>query len=188
MISAAINALSSSSGLCFGYGSRWCRLRYLCLLEFLRGFRITDFFRVEVYDVDPHIMLHFAFPQVVQMGTPLAILFQVVSHMLGQKNVPGVPAIHHSLRQIDSSARYIGTIVHVGNSAHRSAVDSHAHPQLRVAPQCLAHLQRTGNWRVRRGRKNQRHSIASRQSRQFTSGLGCAERIGFPNNLVERMQ
>jgi len=171
-----------------GYGNRRRCLRLLCLLEFLRGLRVTQFIRVEVYDVDPHIMLHFAFPEVVQMGTPLAILFQVVSYMLGQKNVSRVPAIHHSLRQIDSRARYIGAIVHIGNSAHRSAMDSHANPQLRVAPQRFAHLQRTGNGRVRCGRKNQRHSIASRQSRQFTSGLGYTKQIGFPNNLVERMQ
>ena len=34
------------------------------------------------------------------MGTPLPILFKVVRHMLGQKNVSGVPAIHHSLGQL----------------------------------------------------------------------------------------
>ena len=60
-------------------------------------------------------MLHFAVAQVVQMGTPLAILFKVVRHMLGQKNVSGVSAIHHSLGQIDSRARYIGAIVHIGD-------------------------------------------------------------------------
>ena len=120
-------------------------------------FRVAQFLSVEIDDVDTHIMLHFAFAQVVQMGTPLAILFKIVGHMLGEKNVSGVSAIHHSLRQVDSSARYIRTVVHVGNTAHRSAVDSHAHPQLRVASQRIAHLQRTGNRCVRRGRKNQGH-------------------------------
>src|SRR5205814_3960748 len=187
-IAAAAGAAWSSSGLCFRYGSHWCCLRYLCLPEFLWHFRVTQFIRVEVYDVDAHIMLHLAFPQVVQMGTPLAILFQVVSHMLGQKNVPSVPAIHHSLRQVDSRARYIGAIVHIGNSAHRSAVDSHAHPQLRLAPQRFAHSQCTGNWRVRCGRKNQRHSIAGWQASQVASSIGGTERIRFPNNLVERVQ
>jgi hypothetical protein len=57
-----------------------------------------------------------------------------------------------------------------------------------VASQRFAHLQRTGNWRVGHGRKNQRHSIASRQARQFTSDLGSTERIRFSNNLVERMR
>ena len=133
-------------------------------------------------------MLHFAFAQVVQMGTPLTILFKVVRHMLGQKNVSGVPAIHHSLGQVDSRARYIGAIIHIGNPADRSAVDSHAHPQLRMAPQCLANLYRAGNRCVRRGRKNQRHPIAGGQARQLASSIGCAERISFPNNLVERMR
>jgi hypothetical protein len=50
----------------------------------------------------------------VQMGTPLPILFKVVSHTLGQKNVSGVPAIHHSLGQVDSRSRDIGAIIHIG--------------------------------------------------------------------------
>ena len=133
-------------------------------------------------------MLHFAFAQVVQMGTPLTILFKVVRHMLGQKNVPGVPAIHHSLGQVDSRSRYIGAIIHIGNPADRTAVDSHAHPQLRMAPQCIANLYRAGNWGVRRCGKDQRHSVAGRQARQFASSIGCAERIGLPNNFIERMQ
>ena len=133
-------------------------------------------------------MLHFAFAQVVQMGTPLTILFKVVRHMLGQKNVSGVPAIHHSLGQVDSRSRYIGAIIHIGSPADRTAVDSHAHPQLRMAPQCIANLYRAGNWSVRRCCKDQRHSVAGRQARQFASSIGCAERIGSPNNFIERMQ
>jgi hypothetical protein len=60
--------------------------------------------------VDADIVFHFAFAQIVQMGTPLAILFQIVRHMLGEQNVPGIPAIHHSLRQVDSRSRHIGAI------------------------------------------------------------------------------
>ena len=131
--------------------------------------------RVEVNDVDPHTCFTSHSPKIMQMGAPLAILFQIVSHMLGQKNVSGISAIHHPLRHVDSRARNIGTFVHVGNTVHRSAVDSHPHPQLRVAPQCLTDFQRTGNRCVRRGRKNQRHPIASGQAHQLTSSFGCAE-------------
>ena len=35
---------------------------------------------------------------------PLAILFEVVSDVLRQKNVAGVAAIHHSLRHVNASA------------------------------------------------------------------------------------
>ena len=77
--------------------------------------------------MDTHIVLHFAFAQVMQMGTPLTILFQVVSHMFGQQNVSGIPAIHHSLRQVNSRPGYIGAIIHIGNAAYRTAMDSHAH-------------------------------------------------------------
>ena len=36
--------------------------------------------------------------------------------------------------------------------------------------------------------EDQRHSVAGRQSRQFSSSIGSAERIGLPNNFIERMQ
>jgi hypothetical protein len=57
-----------------------------------------------------------------------------------------------------------------------------------MAPQCIANLYRAGNWGVWRCRKDQRHSVARRQARQFASSIGCAERIGSPNNFIERMQ
>src|SRR6266852_4817071 len=64
--------------------------RHSCFLYWLPADRlpqalwylgVANLIRVKINDVDPHIMLHFAFPQVMQMGAPLAILFQVVSHM-----------------------------------------------------------------------------------------------------------
>jgi hypothetical protein len=133
-------------------------------------------------------MLHFALAQVVQMGTPLAILLKVISYMLGEKNVSSVPAIHHSLGQVDSGSRYVGTTTDVNHTTNRAAMDSHAHLQFRVAPQRLANLERARNGSVRSCRKDQRHSIAGRQVGQFASSIGCAEGIGSPNNFIERMQ
>jgi hypothetical protein len=57
-----------------------------------------------------------------------------------------------------------------------------------VASQCIANLYRAGNWSIRRCRKDQRHSVAGRQARQFAISIGCVERIGSPNNFIERMQ
>jgi hypothetical protein len=51
--------------------------------EFFWRIRVSKFFRVEIHDVQAHIVLYFAFAQIVQMGTPLPILFEVVSHTLG---------------------------------------------------------------------------------------------------------
>ncbi len=133
-------------------------------------------------------MLHFAFAQLVQMGAPLAILFKVVSHMLGQKNVSRVPAIHDPLRQVDTGPRNVRPIVHVGNAAYWTAVDSHAHLQFRMAPERITSLHRARNRGIRRCRKDQRHSVPGRQARQFASSIGGAEGIGSPNNFIERMQ
>ena len=49
------------------------------LLEFLRHFRIAVVFGVEIYDGDTNPMFHFAFAQIVQMGTlPMTILYKVI--------------------------------------------------------------------------------------------------------------
>jgi hypothetical protein len=39
----------------------------------------------------------------MQEWSPLLVFFQVFSDMLGQKNVSGIPAIHHSLGHIDAT-------------------------------------------------------------------------------------
>jgi hypothetical protein len=45
--------------------------------------------------------------------------------VFGQKNVPGVAAIHHSLRNVEPSAREIGPFVYIDHPANWPAVDSH---------------------------------------------------------------
>ena len=66
-------------------------------LELLGQLRITDFAVVKVGKADAHPMFHFAFAQVMEIGAPARILFEIICHMLGKKNVSGVAAIHHPL-------------------------------------------------------------------------------------------
>ncbi|MEO7168360.1 MAG: hypothetical protein ABI016_15175 [Chthoniobacterales bacterium] len=48
--------------------------------------------------------------------------------MLRKQDVPGVAAVHHSLRDVDSGAGHVDPLVRVGDLVDRSAVNSH--PQL----------------------------------------------------------
>jgi len=59
-------------------------------------------------------------------------LLQVIRHMLGQQNVPGIAAIHDSLRYIDASAGNVRLFIQVGNFADRTAVNPHPHPKFRM--------------------------------------------------------
>ena len=70
-------------------------------------------------------MLHFARTKIVQERSPLLVFFQIFSDVFGEKNVPGVAAIHHSLRHVKASAREIGSFVYIDHSANWPAVDSH---------------------------------------------------------------
>src|SRR5450432_448086 len=67
------------------------------LPEFLWNLRITNSVAVEVNNSDPNAMFHLAFAQVVQERLPIGVVFQVVRHVFGDKDVSGVAAIHHPL-------------------------------------------------------------------------------------------
>ena len=58
-------------------------------LELLGQLRIADFIGVEVADIDPDPMLHFACPQLVQKRSPTVMLFQIFGHMFGDEDVTG---------------------------------------------------------------------------------------------------
>ena len=60
-------------------------------------------------------VFHFAGAKIMQERTPLFVFFQVFGDMFGKKNVPGVAAIHHPLRHVETGAGQIGPI-----RSHRS--------------------------------------------------------------------
>ena len=55
---------------------------FLNRLQLLRQLRIADFAVVKVGKADAHAVFHFAFAQVMEIGAPARILFQVFRHML----------------------------------------------------------------------------------------------------------
>ena len=75
--------------------------------KLLRHFGIAHLLGIEIDHRDADSVLHFAFPQVVQMALPIAVLFHVLGQVFRNENVAGVAAIHHALRDIDSSSRNV---------------------------------------------------------------------------------
>ena len=75
--------------------------------------------------MDPRAVFDFALAQVMQVRLPLPVVLQVFRNALGEKNVPRIAAIHHPLRDVDSSSSNIGSIVNVSNLVDRATVNAH---------------------------------------------------------------
>jgi len=52
-------------------------------------------------------VLHLTLAKIVQIRLPVPVLGQIFRYMPGQKNMPGIAAIHDALRHVDSSAGHI---------------------------------------------------------------------------------
>jgi hypothetical protein len=105
-----------------------------------------------------------------------------------QKNVSGITAIQHSLRNIDPRTRYVRFLVNVGDSVDRTAVNSHPEPDARNILQCSANLERTPDWFFRTMEENQRYPIAGRHSDEFVPCFCSAETFATPHDLLQLLQ
>ena len=115
-------------------------------------------------------MLDLAFAQITQPRRPLPVLHQIIRHMLGEENVPGVAAIHHPLRHVDSGPGKIDAPSHVGHFAHGPAVNAHPDRNFRVLAERLGDLERAARWLFRAVMKDQRHPVAGRQPNELFVG------------------
>ena len=57
----------------------------------------------------------------------MPVLGEIFGDAFRKKNVSGIPAIHHALGDVDAGAGDVRSVVHIGHSADRSAVDPHPH-------------------------------------------------------------
>jgi len=68
----------------------------------------------------------------VQERPPPLVFFKILGNVFGEKNVPGVTAIHDSLRHVNPGAGETGSFIYIDNPADWSAVDSHPKLQARI--------------------------------------------------------
>ena len=54
-----------------------------------------------------HTVFHLKLADLMQERSPTGVFLQVLSHMLGEEDVPGIAAIHHPLRHVDAGARHV---------------------------------------------------------------------------------
>ena len=156
--------------------------------ELLRDLGIAETIFVEINNVQRQPMLHFALAQIVQARLPMPVLAQVLRHVRGQKNMPGIAAIQHSLRNIDSRTGYVRFLVNINDSVDRTAVNSHPQPDLRMILQRSANLERTPGRFFRTVEENERHPIAGGHSDEFSPCFCCSKTFGAPHELIQFLQ
>jgi len=92
---------------------------------------------------------------------------QIIRHVLGEENVPGVTAIHHPLRHVDARPGDVGAPAHVGHFAHWSAVNAHPHRKFRVLLERFGNLERAPGRFLRAVMEDQGHPVAGWQPNQL---------------------
>src|SRR5437870_2244471 len=118
----------------------------------------------------------------------MAVLFQILRHVLGNEDVAGITTIHHPLRDVDSSSRNIGTTTYVYHAANRAAMDPHAQLQLWVFAGGIANFQRTLHRGFGSVIEDERHTVTSRHGNEPTLCLRRAKVFGFANDLIKHVE
>ena len=130
-------------------------------------------------------MLHFRFPQIVQMLVPMPELFEVFGDVPGKQDVLGVATIHHPLGNVDAGAGNVGATTYVYHAANRAAVHAHAQFELGMLPGRATDLKGAFHRRFRCVVKNQRHPVAGRNCNQPMTRFRFAELFRAADNLVQ---
>src|SRR5436190_16585900 len=118
----------------------------------------------------------------------MAILFQILCHVLGDEDVAGIAAIHHPLRDVDSSSRNVCAATYVHYAADRSAMDPHAQFQLWVFADGTANFQRALHRGFGGVIEDERHTVTSRHGNEPTLCLRRAEMFSLADDLIKHVE
>ena len=159
-----------------------------CRHKSLRHFGIAKLGDVKVNHRNVGTVFHFGLTKIVQMFVPVAKLFQVFRHMLGNQNVLGITTIHHPLGNVDAGAGDVGASAHIHHTTNRAAVNTHPQFEFGMFFDRAANFQRTFHRRFRCVVKNQGHPIPSRNRNQPMVSFRFAELFGATDDLVQCLE
>src|SRR5438105_2408482 len=97
----------------------------------------------------------------------------------------GVPAIHHSLADIDSGPGDIHLVIEINHLIDRAAVNSHPQLDMRLTAQRLTDFERATHRLFRAAEKKQHHAVPGGQTNQFSTGFRIPETFCSANNSIE---
>src|SRR5260370_4501707 len=97
----------------------------------------------------------------------------------------GVPAIPHSLADVDSGPGNIHLVIDINHLVDRAAVNSHPYLDMRMTVQSLTDFERATHRLFRAAEKKQHHAVPSWQTNQFSTGFRIPETFCSANNSIE---
>src|SRR5881275_326461 len=149
---------------------------------------VAEIVLVEINQVQSQPVLNLTLAQIVQIRLPVPVLNQIFRYMPGQKNMPGIAAIHDALRHVDPRSGDVRLVINIGDLIHWAAV--HSHPQLDMGMllQCSADLERTSHRLFRTVEEKERHPVSGRHPDQSTPCFGGPKTFGASYNSVEFLQ
>ena len=156
--------------------------------ELLRGLGIAKIIFVEVKEVQAQAVLHLTLAQIVQVRLPVPVFSQIFRHVPGQKNMPGIAAIQHPLRHIDSSPSKVCFVVHIGDPIDRATVNAHPHLNMLMILQGPANLESTSHRFFRAMEEQERHPVAGWHSDEFAACFRRPETFGVSDDLIQFLE
>src|SRR5438128_8249232 len=157
-------------------------------LEFVRKMWVAEIVFVEINQVQPQPVLYLTLAEIVQVRLPVPVLGQIFRYMPGQKNMPGIAAIHDALRHVDPRSGDVRPVVNIGDLIHWAAVHSHPQLDMRMLLQCSADLQRTSHRLFRTVEEKERHPVSGRHPDQFTFCFGGPKTFGASYDLIQLLE
>src|SRR5206468_7659287 len=145
-------------------GALLTECRHRCFLtrlpKFLRHFGIAEFLGVKIDHRHMRTVFYLGITKVMQMPLPVAELFQIFRHVLGEQDVTGIAAIHHPLGNINSGPGNVGPTAYIHDAADRATMHTHAQFEFGVFLQRAADFERAFNRRFGGVVKYQGHTVA----------------------------
>src|SRR6266516_1434260 len=108
--------------------------------------------------------------------------------MRGQKNMSGIAAIKHSLRDVDSRPCKVRFVVNVPDSIDRAAMNAHPDLNVRTLFQGSADLKRTSHRLLWTAEKKERHPISHWHSIELAACFRRPKTFGASHNVIEVLQ
>src|SRR5438046_7927295 len=149
---------------------------------------IAEIVFAEINQVQPQPVLNLTLAEIVQVRLPVPVLNQIFRYMPGQKNMPGIAAIHDALRHVDPCSRDVRFVVHIGHSIHWAAVHSHPQLDVRMLLQRFADLERTSHRLFRTVEEKERHPVSAWYPDESATCFRRSKLFGVSHDLVEILQ
>jgi hypothetical protein len=149
---------------------------------------VAEIVFVEINQVQPQPVFHLTLAEMVQVGLPLPVLGLIFRYMPGQKNMPGIAAIHDALCHVDPRSRDVRLVINIGDLIHWAAVHSHPQLDMRMLLQRFADLERTSHWFFRTVEEKERHPVSAWYPDQFTFCFGGPKTFGAPHDLIQLLE